>query len=169
MTRVFPKPLSAVMQHRHGEQAKPSNSSDVTLPRWLRPQSGQKRCVSAAGGRDPAGIQRLSGSKWGWHWSCWCRYSSSGRFAPRWGPAGPSLLRKCRSTPAGGGQHKDRWLRHMKDLTLCFTWQRDTPHHEGWYKWLLELGFEGVHQLLGFGVVERQYTCRERGRQNICI
>lgn len=37
-------------------------------------------------------------------------------------------------------------------------------HHESWYNWLLELSFEGVHQLLCFGIVERQNTCTEQTR-----
>lgn len=38
-----------------------------------------------------------------------------------------------------------------------------SAHHEGWNNGLLELCFEGVHQLFGFGVVEGENTCR-RGR-----
>lgn len=34
-----------------------------------------------------------------------------------------------------------------------------SPHHEGWNNGLLELCFEGVHQLFGFGVVEGENTC----------
>lgn len=39
-------------------------------------------------------------------------------------------------------------------------------HHERWNDRLLELGFEGVHQLFGFGVVERQHTCTEVGQSH---
>ena len=58
--------------------------------------------------------------------------------------------------------------RHIKqaDLKLqCLVirdtfkgFSRNVSHHESWYDWLLELGFEGVHQLFSFGVVERQNT-----------
>lgn len=34
-----------------------------------------------------------------------------------------------------------------------------SPHHEGRNNGLLELCFEGVHQLFGFGVVEGENTC----------
>lgn len=34
-------------------------------------------------------------------------------------------------------------------------------HHESWNNRLLELGFKSVHQLFGFGVVERQHTWRK--------
>lgn len=41
--------------------------------------------------------------------------------------------------------------------SLC----RKVTHHESWNNWLLELGFEGMHQLFSFGIVERQHTWRE--------
>lgn len=34
-------------------------------------------------------------------------------------------------------------------------------HHKSWNNRLLELGFKSVHQLFGFGVVERQHTWRK--------
>lgn len=40
---------------------------------------------------------------------------------------------------------------------------RAFSHHESWNNRLLELCFEGVHQLFGFGVVERENTCRRGG------
>lgn len=94
------------MQHRHERQSTPSYTSDVTLP-WYgydrsRGRGDDLRWQVRLGraGRRPAG--GVDGSRWDWRWSCWCRCSFSGRFAPHWEPADPSLLRNCRSTPAGG-------------------------------------------------------------------
>lgn len=56
-------------------------------------------------------------------------------------------------------QFRSRKVTERSKTTRCFY--RDVSHHESWYNWLLELGFESVHQLLSFGVVERQYTWRE--------
>lgn len=39
---------------------------------------------------------------------------------------------------------------------MCF--RRNFSHHESGDDRLLELGFEGVHELLGFGVIKGQYA-----------
>lgn len=57
------------------------------------------------------------------------------------------------------GQRTVRKLeKKMRKEKQCDKNHRDS-HHERWNDRLLELGFEGVHQLFGFGVVERQHTC----------
>lgn len=43
--------------------------------------------------------------------------------------------------------------------------RRNFSHHESWDDWLLELGFEGVHELLGFGIIKGQYAWREETKR----
>lgn len=160
------------------EPASPEqNPSEIRLG----PQAGvrghglQPHPWSGLGGVQPAVPM---GSRWGWRWSCWCCFSS-GCSAPRWEPAGPSPLKNCHSTPAEStsttlNQHTNPFppclfsLFHVGN-TNNGVWGSSQSgafaHHEGWNNRLLELCFEGVHQLFGFGVVEGQNTCRKgRGR-----
>lgn len=88
---------------------------------WLGPQPGQRWCSAAATVVEPGGVRLAEGmeSRSGWRWSCWCRCFSSGRSAPCWEPGGPSLLKNCRSTPAGGstptGSLKTTKVRTIRD------------------------------------------------------
>lgn len=62
------------------------------------------------------------------------------------------------------GRHSNRQFKKKKDhgaIDLEIIVILYVSHHESWYNWLLELGFEGVHQLFSFGIVERQHTWRE--------
>lgn len=57
------------------------------------------------------------------------------------------------------GQHNDSRVK-WKAKQRCYetdTWKQTwIPHHESWNYWLWELWFEGMHQLLSFGIVERE-------------
>lgn len=58
--------------------------------------------------------------------------------------------------PWGGG-----FKRTQQQGIILQTYPKGFSHHESWNNWLLELGFEGVHQLFSFSVVERQSPWRE--------
>lgn len=102
-------PFFVNIEHRH-RLWKSSYCSRLTLPGYgfdrgqSRDDHLQRWPWSGGVGARPAGGHlsgRVDASRWGWRWNCLCRCSFSGRLAPRWEPAGPSLLRNYRSTPAG--------------------------------------------------------------------
>lgn len=160
MTHPFPKPLVVVMQHWRENQIWPSHCSVWTLGGY-----GCECGHSSRWSHRASGVQRGRGGGRG------LRMDLVDAGIGAAGTTVPSLatlnhtghLQTCHhwetAIPHLQGQHNDsrvKWKAKQRSYETD-TWKQTwIPHHESWNYRLWELWFEGMHQLLSFGIVERE-------------